>query len=155
LVHAEQVTIEELQDLLRRFARERDWEQFHNPKNLAMALTGEVGELVEHFQWLTPSEASDVMSDVVRAREVRLELADIFSYLLRLADVLGVDIAAAVREKVALNEERYPVDLVRGRASKHSDLGGHTEGSASSSSTETAAPAGEGEGEGEGSSGLP
>ena len=107
--------IEELQALLREFARERDWEQFHTPKNLAMALAAEAGELLEPFQWLTPEEADNVMAGS-RAHDVEDEIADVAIYLLRLADVLGISIAMAVGDKVARNHRRYPPDQVQGRA---------------------------------------
>ena len=110
----------DLQARLRTFAQERDWQQFHTPKNLAMALAGEVGELVELFQWLTPEESQTLQADT--AGRVRDELADVQIYLLRLADVLGVDLTAAVESKVALNESRYPPDKARGRATKYTDL---------------------------------
>jgi dCTP diphosphatase len=109
--------MEELQARIRAFAQERDWEQFHTPKNLAMALSGEVGELVEIFQWLTADEAGRVM-DGPRAENVEDELADVFTYLLRMADVLGVDLAEATRAKLARNEDRYPAPDVRGRADR-------------------------------------
>jgi dCTP diphosphatase len=118
------VTISELQNTLRDFARERDWEQFHTPKNLAMALTGEVGELVELFQWLTPEESGAIMGDPRRAEQVRHELADVFGYVLRLADVLGVDLADALQEKIGVNAQRYPVEDARGHARKYTDLKG-------------------------------
>ncbi|MGW0519929.1 nucleotide pyrophosphohydrolase [Crossiella sp. NPDC003009] len=108
--------ISELQAMVARFVAERDWDRFHTPKNLAMALIGEVGELAEIFQWLTDAEAQQVMSDPDRAEQVRHELADVLSYLLRLADVLDVDLVEAVREKGAVNAARYPVELVKGRA---------------------------------------
>lgn len=107
--------IAELQASLRAFASARDWEQFHTPKNLAMALAGETGELVEIFQWLTPDDASAVMSSA-RADDVADELADVAIYLLRLADVLGVDLADAIRTKIDRNEVRFPVDEASGRA---------------------------------------
>ena len=100
-----------LQDLaadLRTFARARDWEHYHTPKNLAMALAGEAGELLACFQWLTPAESGQVMSDSGKAAEIESELADVLSYLIRLADVLGVNLAAAVRSKIQVNEERFP-----------------------------------------------
>jgi dCTP diphosphatase len=99
--------LEELAVRLRRFADERDWGQFHSPKNLAMALSGEVGELVEIFQWLTEEESLEVMSSA-RADDVRDELADVLIYLIRLADVLGVDLAAAATAKIGRNEGRFP-----------------------------------------------
>jgi dCTP diphosphatase len=109
--------IEDLQQRIREFARERDWEQFHTSKNLAMALSGEVGELVEIFQWLTADESADVM-DGPRAEDVEDELADVFIYLLRMADVLSVDLAEVTRAKLERNEHRYPAPHVRGRADR-------------------------------------
>lgn len=98
-----------LADALRDFARARDWEQFHTPKNLAMALAGEAGELVACFQWLTPEESRRVMDEPGTAADVESEVADVLQYLIRLADVLGIDLAAAVRRKMQLNEARFPV----------------------------------------------
>ncbi|WP_193789989.1 nucleotide pyrophosphohydrolase [Streptomonospora alba] len=98
-----------MQELLADFAERRDWGRFHTPKNLAMALAGEAGELAAEFQWLTPEEAAEVMAEPGKAGAVRSEMADVLSYLLRLADVLDVDVEAALREKVDLNEERFPV----------------------------------------------
>ncbi len=115
---------EQMQAELRSFARERHWDQFHTPKNLVMALGGEVGELADIFQWLTPEQSHKVMDDAQRARDVEFELADILAYLLRLADVLGVDLEAALEAKIKLNERRYPVDQARGRAVKYTALGG-------------------------------
>lgn len=99
--------IEEWQGLLRTFAREREWEHFHTPKNLAMALSVEVSELVEIFQWLTPEESQLVMSGE-RGDDVADEIADVTIYLLRLADVLDVDLEDAVSRKVARNARRFP-----------------------------------------------
>jgi NTP pyrophosphatase (non-canonical NTP hydrolase) len=103
---------------LRRFADERDWGQFHTPKNLVMALVGEVGELVEHFQWLTPEESLEVTADPIRGAGVAEELADILIYLVRMADVLGVDLLDAAWAKLEANAQRYPADRVRGSADK-------------------------------------
>ncbi|HET9693985.1 MAG TPA: nucleotide pyrophosphohydrolase [Steroidobacteraceae bacterium] len=111
--------MEELASRLADFARERDWDQFHSPKNLAMALAGEVGELLEHFQWLTEAQSRELPPDVQDA--VALELADVLLYLVRLADKLGVDLAAAAERKIGLNAARYPADAVRGSARKHRD----------------------------------
>ena len=86
----------------------RDWEQYHTPKNLAMALAGEVGELLACFQWLTPDESAHLMADPSAAAAVESELADVLQYLIRLADVLGVDLAEAVRNKARINETRFP-----------------------------------------------
>jgi len=111
-----------LQQTLRDFANERDWQQFHTPKNLVMALAGEVGEVSDLFQWLTPDQSTQIMANPSQAGRVRGELADVFAYLLRLADVLDIDLAAALVEKVAANEQKYPADLVRGIATKYTEL---------------------------------
>ena len=106
-----------LDDLNRRlltFARERDWEQFHSPKNLSMALAGECGELLEHFQWLTEAQSAALEDDKKEA--VVQEMADILIYLIRLAERLDIDLIAAAEAKIALNEQRYPVHQVRGDA---------------------------------------
>lgn len=116
------VSIASLQGQLRAFAAERDWEPFHTPKNLVMALAGEVGELTEIFQWLTPAESVAVMSDEVRAGQVRDELADVFAYLLSVADALDVDLERALADKMVKNAAKYPVEAARGRASKYTDL---------------------------------
>lgn len=107
-------SVEGLSRRLREFARVRDWEQFHSPKNLSMALIAEAAELVEHFQWLS-EEQSQCMSES-KLEEVRLELADIQIYLLRIAERLGVDLLQAVEDKMAINERRYPVERVHGDA---------------------------------------
>ncbi len=113
-------TIESLRTRLRVFVAEREWDQFHNPKNLAMALVAEAGELVEHFQWLTPEEADQLPPD---ARvEVEQEIADVLIYLVELADRLGIDPLAAAERKLALNERKYPVEKARGSAKKYDKL---------------------------------
>jgi len=101
-------SVEDLEVRLRRFAAARSWERFHTPKNLAMALAVEAAELMEIFQWLTPDESIAIMSDEVREVSVRDELADIMIYLVRLGDVLGVDLVSAAREKIVTNESRFP-----------------------------------------------
>jgi dCTP diphosphatase len=103
------MAIPELQQRLREFVAERDWQQYQNPKNLVMALTGEVGELTEIFQWLTSDQSASVMSDSQRAEHVRDEIADVLAYLLRLCDVLGIDPEAALAEKITKNAAKYPV----------------------------------------------
>lgn len=108
-----------LQKRLAAFAAARDWEQFHSPKNLAMALSVEAAELVEEFQWLTEAESKAL--DAERRERVRLELADVFIYLLRLADRLDVDLMRAADDKIALNERKYPADRVRGDARKYTE----------------------------------
>ena len=104
----------------RRFVAERDWDQFHTPKNLAMALAGEVGELLEHFQWLTPEQSQELPPEV--REQVAHEMADIQIYLATLSDRLGIDIGPAVAEKMRLNARKYPADLARGTALKYSRL---------------------------------
>jgi NTP pyrophosphatase (non-canonical NTP hydrolase) len=113
------VDLEELKQRLRRFTAERDWSKYHSPKNLSMALSGEVGELLEHFQWLTEEE-SGALAPAKRA-EVELELADILLYLLCLADRLGVDLLDAAARKIELNAKKYPADQVRGSARKYTE----------------------------------
>lgn len=110
---------DEIRDYLRKFARDRDWEQFHSPKNLAMALSVEVAELLEHFQWLTEAQ-SKALDAETRAKVVD-EIADVQLYLIRLADQLDVDILEAIGNKTRKNEEKYPVDKVKGSAKKYSD----------------------------------
>nr|WP_040709566.1 nucleotide pyrophosphohydrolase [Nocardiopsis potens] len=102
------MSISSMQDLLADFADRRDWNRYHTPKNLAMALAGEAGELAAEFQWLEQDEALRVMDDPEKAKAVRLEMADVLSYLLRMATVLDIDLEAALKEKVAINEERFP-----------------------------------------------
>ena len=108
-----------LQQRVAAFAAERDWEPFHSPKNLAMALSVEAAELVEEFQWLTEEQSRAL--DAERRERVRLELADVFIYLLRIADKLGVDLVTAANDKIVLNEKKYPAERVRGDARKYTE----------------------------------
>lgn len=117
-VAAESDSLVALTAALRRFADERDWAQFHTPKNLVMALVGEAGELVEHFQWLTPEQSFEVVADDSGSERVSEELADVLIYLVRLADVLGIDLIAAANRKLAANAKRYPSERFRGSAAK-------------------------------------
>jgi dCTP diphosphatase len=110
----------DLRDALRRFAAAREWEQFHTPKNLAMALAVEAAELLEHFQWLTPAQSAQL--DARRKREVADEIADVLLYLTRLADVLGIDAVAAARRKIRVNARKYPVRRAKGNARKYSEF---------------------------------
>lgn len=110
----------ELRDALRAFAAERDWDQFHSPRNLAAALAVEAAELLEPFQWLT-DEQSRALSAEARAA-VEQEMADVLLYLVRLADKLGVDLEQAARAKIALNAEKYPVESARGSSRKYDAL---------------------------------
>ncbi len=108
-----------LREQIRAFVAERDWDQFHTPKNLAMALSVEVAELVEHYQWL-PSGA-DAELDAGKRTAIRHELADVLVYLIRLADKSGVDLQQAVLEKMELNRAKYPAEQVRGDARKYNE----------------------------------
>jgi NTP pyrophosphatase (non-canonical NTP hydrolase) len=110
----------ELRDALRCFTAEREWGVFHTPKNLAMALSGEAGELIEHFQWLSAEQSASLPSAV--REEVALEMADVLLYLVRLADVLEIDLAESARRKMDINAGRYPVERARGRADKYDRL---------------------------------
>lgn len=111
-----------IRDHMRAFVRERDWEKFHTPKNLAMALTGEASELQELFQWLTPEESQQIMLDPAKAKKVQDELADVLVYCVRLADVLGIDPEAAIWAKMQQNAAKYPPELAKGRAVKYDEL---------------------------------
>jgi len=113
--------VDELTQKLRAFAAERDWEQFHSPKNLAMALAVEAAELLEHFQWLTEEQSRAL--DPARREKVREEIADVFLYVLRLCDQLGIDLLAAAEHKIQVNARRYPAEKVRGRADKYDEYG--------------------------------
>ena len=108
-----------LRDKLRAFAEERDWDQFHSPKNLSMALMVEAAELMEHFQWLTEAQSAGLSPDNKQA--VSEELADILLYLVRLSDKLGVDLREAALNKLEKNAVKYPAEQVRGSAKKYSD----------------------------------
>jgi dCTP diphosphatase len=112
-------SLEDLKEQLRAFARERDWEQFHSPKNLAMALIVEAAELLEHFQWLTETQSRSL--DAEKREQVAQELADVFLYLVRLADRLDIDLLEAAQRKIVLNAQKYPADKVRGSAKKAGD----------------------------------
>lgn len=111
-----------LAQALEAFATERDWAQFHSPKNLVMALTGEVGELNELFQWLTEQQTKDLANNPERKRRVAEELADVLFYLVRTASVMDIDLNEAAVHKLALNEQKYPADKVRGSNKKYSEI---------------------------------
>ena len=112
------IDIENLKRVLRDFADERDWEQFHSPKNLAMALTGEVGELVEIFQWMTEIQSKEATQKPEVAHAISDELADVLMYLVRLSDVLEIDLDKAVQSKLALNAHKYPAEDSKGSSQK-------------------------------------
>jgi NTP pyrophosphatase (non-canonical NTP hydrolase) len=108
-----------LRDTLRKFVAERDWDQFHSPKNLAMALSVEAAELLEHFQWLTEAESHRLPPE--KRAQVRDEMADVLVYLVRLADKLDVDLLDAARKKIEKNALKYPAERVRGSMKKYTD----------------------------------
>ena len=108
-----------LRDTLRKFVAERDWDQFHSPKNLAMALSVEASELMEHFQWLTEEQSRSLAPG--KLAQVRDEMADVLVYLVRLADKLDVDLLEAAKQKIEKNALKYPADKVRGSMKKYSD----------------------------------
>lgn len=112
--------LEDLRDRLRLFAAERDWEQFHSPKNLASALIVEAGELLEIFQWLSQKDSRRLSAG--RKDKAREELADVLLYLVRLADKLDIDLAEAARLKIDANAKKYPIAKARGRSVKYTEL---------------------------------
>jgi dCTP diphosphatase len=111
--------LEELKQRIRKFAVERGWERYHTPKNLAMALIGEAGELVERFQWLSPEESAHLPPE--RHEQVRQEIADVLIYLTRLADLLDIDLLQAAADKIELNGQKYPVERTRGNVAKQDE----------------------------------
>lgn len=112
--------IKQLQDQLADFAAKRNWDQFHTPKNLAMALSGEVGELTEIFQWLTPEQSEALPTD--KQAHLEEEVADVMMYLLRLADKCNIDVMQACQNKLEKNHQKYPVDKCYGSAKKYDEL---------------------------------
>jgi NTP pyrophosphatase (non-canonical NTP hydrolase) len=113
-------TLQSLTQALRRFAAERDWDQFHSPKNLAAALTVEAAELLEHFQWLTEEQSRNLTAE--KRAAVGQEIADVLLYLLQIADKLQVDVIAAATEKLALNAVKYPISKAHGSSLKYNEL---------------------------------
>ena len=115
-------TIAELKNRLLAFVRERDWEQFHSPKNLSMALAAESGELMEHFLWATTEQSRAIVNDAAKRGKIADELADVVIYALEFANITGLDVAAAIEAKMASNAKKYPVEKARGRADKYTEL---------------------------------
>ena len=111
--------MEELKQKLREFADARDWDQFHSPKNLAMAMSVEASELLEHFQWLTQEESKQLNDEKFEA--VKQEIGDVLLYLIRLSDKLGINPVEAANEKIKLNEEKYPAECVKGSSKKYTE----------------------------------
>ena len=117
-----EVTLGTLKEKILAFAREREWEQFHNPKNLSMALAAEAAELMEHFLWAAPGESHTRAAEASRREEIGEELADVIIYALEFANVTGIDVAAAIEDKLVKNAAKYPVEKARGRADKYTEL---------------------------------
>jgi NTP pyrophosphatase (non-canonical NTP hydrolase) len=115
----EDLGLEDLRSAISAFIQERDWEQFHSPKNLAMALSVEVAEIVEHFQWLTEEDSKNLPPE--KLAEVREEIGDVMIYLTELADKLGIDPVEAAKAKMMINRQKYPAELVKGKASKYTE----------------------------------
>lgn len=115
----QQDSLDQLRTRLQAFVQERDWAQFHSPKNLAMAMIVEAAELVEHFQWMTEQQSLEIAGD--KRQQVAHEIADTFVYLLRIADVLGIDIIVAANAKIDLNAKKYPADRVRGSNARYTE----------------------------------
>ena len=113
-------SLTELAQQLEQFAKARDWQQFHSPKNLASALVVEAGELLEHFQWLTEEQSRTLSPE--KRDAVGAEVADVLLYLIQLAAALGIDPIAAAQAKLGLNAQKYPVDLARGSSKKYDEL---------------------------------
>ena len=114
--------LSEIKEKVLAFAREREWEQFHSPKNLSMAIAAEAAELMEHFLWQSPEQSrEDMQADKLRAK-VEEELADVFIFAIEFANMTGIDLAAAIESKMKRNAEKYPVEKAKGRSSKYTEL---------------------------------
>jgi len=120
--HDSTTTVAELKERVLAFARARDWEQFHAPKNLSMALAAEAGELMEHFLWASPEESREVALRPEKRARIGEELADVVIYALEFANATGLDVAAAVEAKMEANARKYPVDKAKGRSAKYTEL---------------------------------
>jgi dCTP diphosphatase len=117
-----ETTLAELKTRVLAFARERDWEQFHAPKNLSMALAAEAGELMEHFLWADPAASRNIARDPMRRTKIEEELADVVIYALEFANVTGINVAAVIEAKMAANAKKYPVEKAKGRSEKYTEL---------------------------------
>jgi dCTP diphosphatase len=115
-------TVAELRERVMAFARERDWEQFHSPKNLSMALAAESGELMEHFLWAESKDSAAVLANPKKRAAIEDELADVVIYALEFANIGGIDLARAIEAKLAQNAAKYPVEKAKGRSVKYTEL---------------------------------
>lgn len=116
------VTIQMLKDKIKAFARERDWEQFHTPKNLSMAIAAEAAELMEHYLWKDGNESMEILKDARRRNEIEEELADILIFSLEFANICQLDVATVIEKKMKANARKYPVEKAKGRADKYTEL---------------------------------
>lgn len=117
-----ETTLGQIKERVLAFARERDWEQFHSPKNLSMALAAEAGELMEHFLWAEPAKSTAIAADASKRSKIADELADVVIYAIEFANVTGIDLAAAIESKMTANARKYPVEKAKGRAEKYTEL---------------------------------
>ncbi|MBI5769981.1 MAG: nucleotide pyrophosphohydrolase [Verrucomicrobia bacterium] len=115
-------TLADLKARILAFVRERDWEQFHSPKNLSMALAAESGELMEHFLWATPEQSAAIARDPAKRQKIADELADVVIYAMEFANITDLDLAAAIETKMAANAKKYPVEKAKGRSEKYTEL---------------------------------
>jgi len=115
-------TLAELKERVLAFARERDWEQFHAPKNLSMAMAAEAAELMEHFLWASPEQSRAVAADPAKRARIAEELADVVIYALEFANATGLDVAANIEAKMESNARKYPIEKARGRSAKYTEL---------------------------------
>lgn len=115
-------TVAELKTSVLAFVHERDWEQFHSPKNLSMALAAESGELMEHFLWASPEDSKAIANSPAKRAKIADELADVVIYALEFANITGLDVAAAIEAKMAANAKKYPVEKAKGRSEKYDEL---------------------------------
>ena len=115
-------TVAELKSRVLAFAHEREWEQFHAPKNLSMALAAEAGELMEHFLWMTSEVSRSSARDPIKREKIEEELSDVIIYALEFANMTGIDVAAAIERKMAANAKKYPVEKAKGRSEKYTEL---------------------------------
>ena len=119
----EKINVEEIKTYLREFSKDRDWDQYHTPKNLACALSVEASELLEIFQWMNQEEENNLVLDNSNENRKKIEdeMSDILTYLIRLSDILKIDLSSSMKRKFQENEEKYPADQVRGSARKYND----------------------------------
>ena len=115
-------SVAELKSRVLAFVRERDWEQFHSPKNLSMALAAEAGELMEHFLWASPEQSKAIAADAAKRQKIADELADVVVYALEFANATGLDVSASIEAKMIANAKKYPVEKAKGRSEKYDEL---------------------------------